>query len=98
MLRSPTTGTSKASVTSTVMGRVTFSGATTAGRSISGRWMAWGSKWKAASRTLRSPTIGTFQLDIVFADIGGRDESAAELAVASKFEPVINLKAAKALG
>jgi hypothetical protein len=56
------------------------------------------SKPKALSRTLRSPTIGTFQLDIVFADISGRGESAAELAVASKFEPVINLKTAKALG
>jgi hypothetical protein len=58
------------------------------------------SKPKALSRTLRSPTIGTFQLDIVFANISGRGASAAELPVmqASKFEPVINLKAAKALG
>src|SRR6266545_4812561 len=59
MLRSPTTGTSRAPATSTPMGRATFCGATTAGRSISGRWMAWGSKRKGPRRTLRSPTIGT---------------------------------------
>src|SRR6266508_2917520 len=41
--------------------RAAFSGATTAGRSISGRWMAWGSKPKAAWRTLQFPMTGTFR-------------------------------------
>src|SRR6266511_2154249 len=35
--------------------RAAFSGATTAGKSISGRWMAWGSKRKGVWRTLQFP-------------------------------------------
>jgi hypothetical protein len=48
-----------AGATSTLTGRATFYGATTADQFTSGRWMVWGPKRKAVSRMLQSPTTGT---------------------------------------
>src|SRR5262249_49438138 len=56
---SPTTGTSRMSEISTATARATFFGATTTGKSISGRWTAWRSKRRALPRMLRSPPPGT---------------------------------------